>query len=495
MKFFDYIRVAFKNLFRQKSRTILTIIAIVVGSLSLILMASLVISIRQSLIDQFKNLGAFNLVTLTRDPNSVENNNLMGSNGDPNEGKLISDATLVSVKKLDHVLDATPVLFVSVNTMKLKGQDKKTWASVLAFDPKTEVFSIPIIAGRKIAVSDMDKIVVGSRFLDDFKLRGKEKELIGQKVVFNSKMGGPGTAVDWGALPEKPPENADESWYKSQSNKGVDIEAEIVGVADNGTVGDGQNYINIAWARRLNTQVMWQWDQEAQKKSEQNSNEQNSNQNKDQKNIGDNNTNNITQTKPEMVLVKQDNFKDQGYGSIMLKVDDPTNIEAVADAIQKLGYGAVTAQQMLDEINKIMTMIGVVLGIIAGISLFVAAIGIINTMVMATYERIREIGVMRACGATRATIRHLFTFEAAFLGFWGGAFGVIISYGLGQIAKLLVHRFGASLGDIPIDRIGSFPWWLVLGVISFTTLIGLLSGLGPAIKAARLNPVDALRYE
>jgi len=114
---------------------------------------------------------------------------------------------------------------------------------------------------------------------------------------------------------------------------------------------------------------------------------------------------------------------------------------------------------------------------------------------MATYERTREIGVMRACGATRSTILLLFSFEAAILGFLGGVFGVVISFLLGLVAKLLVTKFGASLGTIPIDQIGSFPLWLVGGVLTFTTLIGVLSGLYPAIRASRLNPVDALRYE
>jgi len=194
-------------------------------------------------------------------------------------------------------------------------------------------------------------------------------------------------------------------------------------------------------------------------------------------------------------LVKQDNFKQQGYGSIILKADDTANIGAIADEVKKLGFGANTAQAMLDQINKILFIMSIVLAVIGGISLFVATIGIINTMVMATYERTREIGVLRACGATRATIRRLFMAEAASLGFWGGVFGVAISFGLGQVAKLIVQKNGSSLGSLPVDHIGHFPWWLIVGVILFTTLLGMLSGLIPAIRAARLNPVEALRYE
>ena len=474
MSFADYIRLAVKNLARQKSRTALTIVAITVGSLSLILMASLIIGIRQSLIDQFKNLGAFNLVTILKDPNSTDNNNLMGTGGDTQEGKKITDATLADAKRIPHVVAATPILSgFGMGTMKLDGSEKKSWANLTAYDPTSKVFDVPILAGRNITGSDMDKIVVGSRFLEDFKYVGKAEELVGKKVILNSKMGGPGSGIDWGPLPQKPPTNADESWYKEQGNKGIDIEAEIVGVADNGTVGDGTNYINLAWARKLNTQVRWEWDK---------SNDQ-------QKKEG--NYSGPTQ----MTLVKSDNFATEGYTSIVMKIDDTENLSKVSESVSKLGYGAMTAQSMIDQINKIMSLVGIVLALIAGISLFVAAIGIINTMIMATYERTREIGVMRACGATRATIRRLFTVEAASLGFWGGVFGLAISIVLGQVAKFIVHKYGANLGNIPVQNIGSFPLWLILAVIAFTTFVGMLSGLYPAYKAAKLNPVDALRYE
>lgn len=496
MKFFDYIRWSLKNLGRQKTRTSLTIVAITVGSLSLILMASLIISIRLSLVDQFNNLGAFNLVTMTKDPNSTDNNNLMGTNGDPSEGKKITDETLASAKKLNYVVDATPILSgIGLGTMKLMGSEKKTWANLTAYDPLTNVFEVPIKAGRKLQKGDMDKIVVGQRFLEDFKYGGKEDELLGKKVILNSKMGGPGSGIDWGDLPQKPPLNADESWWKSQENKGIDIEAEIIGVADNGTVGDGASYITLDWARRLNTTVSWRNDDEVMKKAQEECNRQNIVDKESGKATWSGNDNCRMDGSKYLTLQKEDQTKNNGYTSIVIKIKDTKNLKNVADEVQKLGYGAVTAEAMLEQINKILMLIGTVLALIGGISLFVASIGIINTMIMATFERIKEIGVMRACGATRATIRRLFTFEAAMLGFSGGLFGLIISYFLGLLAKLLVNKFGANLGNIPVDRIGSLPWWLVVAVIAFTTIVGMISGLYPAIKAAKLNPVEALRSE
>lgn len=470
MRFFDYIRLAYRNLTRQKARTTLTIVAITVGSLSLILMMSIIVSIRSSLVDQFSKLGAFELVTVVKDPNSINTNSLLsGSNGDQSDGKMIDDAAVTSLRKIINVKSATPTITVNIGTAHLEGQTKKTWANLLGYDPATSVFDLPIKYGRALKSTDMDKIVIGSRIIEDYGFGSHPQDLIGQKLLLTTKNGG-GSGPDWGPLPEKPPLNDKGDWGKNMTT--IEIPAEIIGIADNGSMDDGQNYVNIAWARKLNTNVHWEYGDK--------------NQNQDQKDYN---------SQPTWTLVKQDNFTQMGYSSVVLKVDDTSNLSKVVSSVQALGYGANTAQTMLDQINKILALIGAVLAVIGGISLFVAAIGIINTMIMATYERIREIGVMRACGATKGTIQRLFTFEAAMLGFWGGVFGVVISFGLGQIAKLLVNKFGAGLGNIPVSKIGSFPWWLVAGVLAFTTLIGLLAGLYPARKASKMNPVDALRYE
>lgn len=493
MRYLDYIKLALKNLTRQKARTILTIIAITVGSLSLILMISLLISIRQSLINSFESMGAFTLVTLTSEPMSQENAQLLtsGESATADEGKKIDDTTLRTVKSIENVEEATPILSPWTKTMKLEGQDKKIWSSLLAYTPETNVINLPLLAGRQLTNTDMDKILVGTYFAKTYGYSSNPEGIIGKKVVLNFDMGG--STPDWGPLPEKPPMNADKSWWEAQSKKGVSITAEIVGVANNATMDDRQNYVNLAWAKKLMTSVRWEWDDAAKKLCDEEQERRNqqtkfSNQsNTNQQNIDCN-------SMMAMKIVREDNLASRGYGSIMLKVNKEENVKSVAEAITQKGYGATTAQNMIDEINEIMVIVGIILSAIGGISLFVAGIGIINTMIMATYERIREIGVMRACGATRASIRRLFTFEAALLGFWGGVFGVMISYGLTRIAKVLTDKYGAD-SNIPMDSIGSFPWWLIVSVIVFTTFIGWISGVYPAIRAARLDPVEALRYE
>lgn len=467
MRFIDYIRLAFKNLSRQKSRTFLTIIAITIGSLSVILMVSLITGIRQSLMDMFEEMDAFTLITVTPDPNAADSGGglITSGNSDNNsEGKKLNDTVLNELKSIPNVADATPIGgSIWIKHMRLENKDKKMWASLIAYKPDTKVFEMPLVAGRKLTDNDMDKIVVGSRLVKTYGYSDNPEQLIGKNIVLAMNGGG---SPDWGSLPEKPPQNADKEWWEEQNQKTIEIKAEIVGIAQNSAFDDSQNYINIAWAKKLMTQVRWEWEN-------------------CEKDMPCSNT---------MQLVKDDQYTKNGYGSIILKADDTKNLKLIADEVAKKGYGVSTAQDMLDQMNQIFTGIGLVLGAIGGIALFVAAIGIINTMVMATYERIREIGVMRACGSTRATIRHLFTFEAAMLGFWGGIFGLGLSYLIGKVGTSIAAKYANDI-PIPIDQIASFPWWLITGVITFTTLIGLFSGLGPAIKAAKLNPVDALRYE
>src|SRR5205085_4195361 len=119
-------------------------------------------------------------------------------------------------------------------------------------------------------------------------------------------------------------------------------------------------------------------------------------------------------------LITQDMLAQNGYGSLIAKVDNSKNAAAAAANIKKLGVGAADAEASIKQQLTIFNILGLVMGGIGGIALAVAAVGVVNTMIMAILERTREIGVMRAVGAKRSTVRALFTFEAAMLGFCGG---------------------------------------------------------------------------
>ena len=199
----------------------------------------------------------------------------------------------------------------------------------------------------------------------------------------------------------------------------------------------------------------------------------------------------------EMARYYQDNAElyteEQPGFFLQVKVTDVALVEQVAEDIKDLGFNAITSSQMLDEINNVFSIIQIGLSAFGIIALVVAAIGIINTLIMAIYERTREIGVMKAVGATKGTIRLLFTIEGGALGFLGGVIGVTFGYGLGQMLNFVGSR--TFLSDFPTFQISVFSPGLIFGIIGLTTAISLLAGLYPANRAARLDPVEALRYE
>lgn len=187
-------------------------------------------------------------------------------------------------------------------------------------------------------------------------------------------------------------------------------------------------------------------------------------------------------------------YTEQQPGLILqVKAADATLVDQVARDIRALGFGAITASEVMDEINNVFGIIQVGLSAFGIIALVVATIGIINTLMMAIHERTREIGVMKAVGATKATIRLLFTAEGGALGFLGGVIGVIAGFILGQLLNIIGSQ--TFLSDFPNFKIAVFPFWLIFGVIGLTTAISLLAGLYPANRAAQLDPVEALRYE
>jgi putative ABC transport system permease protein len=187
-------------------------------------------------------------------------------------------------------------------------------------------------------------------------------------------------------------------------------------------------------------------------------------------------------------------YSDQEPGySLQLKAQNVSQVDAIAAAVKNLGFSAVTPAQILASINSTFRVIQVVLAAFGIIALIVAAIGIVNTLIMAIYERTREIGVMKAVGATRGTIRMLFTVEGGVLGLLGGAVGVFLAVFFGQILNFVAAR--TFLSSYPGFTISVFSPWLLLGVIALTTAIALVAGLAPANRAAKLDPVDSLRYE
>jgi len=190
-----------------------------------------------------------------------------------------------------------------------------------------------------------------------------------------------------------------------------------------------------------------------------------------------------------------------GYSQALVKVASPEVATAVEQEITRLGFFVFSFQSVLSSINVIFLIIQIVVGSIGGLALIVAAFGIANTMIMSIYERTREIGLMKAVGATNRDVMLIFLAEAGVIGMIGGIGGVVAGVLLGQIGGFVGRQFLlaqiAQSGGSPdgLESLVYTPLWLPIFAIVFATLVGVVSGIYPALRAIRLDPIAALRYE
>lgn len=185
----------------------------------------------------------------------------------------------------------------------------------------------------------------------------------------------------------------------------------------------------------------------------------------------------------------------EGYDSAVVRVSDPVELTEVRKKITELGFGSFSIVDELDQIRTVFLIIDSVLGLLGGISLLVASFGIANTMIMSILERTREIGIMKAIGAEDREIKLIFFVEAAVIGVVGGVIGVLVAWGIDGLANRLAYRFilkpqGASFIDF-----FDLPPYLWLGAILFALIVSILAALYPASRAARIDPVRALRHD
>jgi putative ABC transport system permease protein len=182
------------------------------------------------------------------------------------------------------------------------------------------------------------------------------------------------------------------------------------------------------------------------------------------------------------------------YSSVSVRVKNPAKIQAVEDGIKKMGFTTFSIADASRGLRQFFGVLYAFLGIFGSLALIVASIGIVNTLVMAILERRREIGIMKAIGASDGDVRRLFFAEAGAMGVLGGILGVLFGWAIGQAIN-----FGTNIylkrQSLPPENFWAVPWWLVAFAIGFAFVVSLVSGLYPAGRAAKLDPVQALRYE
>lgn len=182
------------------------------------------------------------------------------------------------------------------------------------------------------------------------------------------------------------------------------------------------------------------------------------------------------------------------FDQLKVKVSSSDMIESVKNKILEQGYLVSSLSDTIDQANKIFRIVQIVLALFGIVALIVSAIGMFNTMTIALLERINEIGIMRAVGVTKRDIRLLFLLESVIMGFAGGVGGVFIGYFAGKLANMGINLLARSFGGQALQLFYT-PIWFVSVILIFSTIIGFVTGVYPSMRAAGLNPLDALRYK
>ncbi len=184
----------------------------------------------------------------------------------------------------------------------------------------------------------------------------------------------------------------------------------------------------------------------------------------------------------------------KSYFTLIVKLTGSSEVKQVQDKIKAMGFTTYSIQDASKGLNRFFLFLDLFLGIFGSLALAVASLGIVNTLVMAILERRREIGIMKALGASDIDVKKLFFVEAGSMGVLGGLLGIALGWGIGKVINMGTNIY-MQRQDIPPETFWIVPWWLVGAALAFSVMVSLLAGMYPAARAAKLDPVQALRHD
>lgn len=450
MRINDLIMMSVRSLWRRKLRTFLTILGVVIGASSIILMLSLGIAMDSNFKEQMQNMQSLTLIEVS--PNNWE---------DPKAPKL-DDKALEAMEKIEGVQMAIPIR--NINAYLEFGKYRTSWqVEVRGLSAEEmQILGYKVGEGTLFGPNDTNVILLGKELCREFVKKGQE--------------------INWRNPPPPMEFEIGEDVLK------VDIGEYTWDTNEPASDKDG-NQIDVPKAPRVTVMGMFpdeDWE---------------------------NNYSCIIpvelfdKLKEEQEKYQKKLYGEEGngrhddgnkYRNVRVKVVDEDHVLSVQQALNDAGYRAYSPMEYLEEMKKASNSIQIMLGGIGAISLVVAAIGITNTMMMSIYERTKEIGVMKVIGAKLTDIKKMFLVEALLIGAIGGAVGVTFSYMLSYI----LNKFGPQIAGEMFSMLGSggsnvsiIPPWLALAALIFSTIIGLISGYFPARRAMGLSALSAIRTE
>lgn len=182
------------------------------------------------------------------------------------------------------------------------------------------------------------------------------------------------------------------------------------------------------------------------------------------------------------------------YQSAKVRVVNTNSLELVRTKAVELGFTVAALSDTIDQANKVFQVLQIILALFGIVALAVSAIGMFNTMTIALLERTQEIGIMKSLGASNQNVWELFLAESIIMGFLGGVGGVVIGYTSSEGFNIIIRILAGALGGQKVQLFDR-PWWFIVTILIFSTVVGLFTGLWPAKRAARINILQALRYK
>ena len=471
MSWIDLLRMSASNLKRRKLRTFLTVLGVVIGTASIVVMVSLGLGLQKSVYDEMEQSGGLTTMNVTGGE-SVGDGMMYDSSGSGNsddKNKYIDDNCVKKFGELEHVKAAAPVYETSAILLKGKYEG---YCSLYASTPEgLKMRDIKLAEGGSLPKSGSGKLdlVYGNNILTNFSESGNYSSgywetgelpdidlmkdsmflILDQDAYYNSQNGG---------------FQADASDGDGISNTPATAKKHIV-TASGLVAGGVDDYNSNSYYVFCDLDTLKQ----VLKKEF---------------------SGRVIPGQPSTKSGKA--YKEFYYSSAQVKVDDMSNVNDVANQIREMGYNVETNVEFMESMKKQMAIIQAVLGGIGAISLIVAAIGIANTMMMSIYERTKEIGVIKVLGCSLKNIKQMFLIEAAFIGFIGGLIGNLISFAMSGVVNMVTGH-GSAMGVE--GNISYIPIWLVLVSMGFAVLVGMIAGYFPALRAMRLSPLAAIRSE
>lgn len=445
MRISDLFKMGLRNLSRRKARTGLTVLGVIIGTISIVIMVSIGIGMNNSFDKQFMENGAMTVVRIEQYGSITDDEgNWLGS-----KEQVLDDTLVELVKQVEHVNAVAPVL--DTEAMLYSGK-YETYVSLRAIGHEAFAeFGYPELnSGVYPTAENNTSIVIPTMILENDFYNPNSRQ-------YETKVIDP--AEDEILFKFNP-------WRYTRNERKKEFELDLTNIAVMGETDNWEyNYyihMDMDYFKELYTQYA--------------------------------NTLKLEDRKKAMAEMNT-------YSYIMINVDNIKNVTQVQEDIEALGYITYSEMQYLEPLKQTSDMLQAVLGAIGALAMMVSAINIANTMVMSIYERTKEIGIMKVLGCLVKDIKKLFLFEAAMIGLLGGIVGIALSY----VASFAINKYGGPLFETLMQSSGVYdvgdakfsviPFWLPFLAAGFAMLIGVLAGYFPARRATRISAIEAMKTD